>query len=209
MTLDRDTVIDHVRAITAAVDVPLNVDSERCFADSPEGVGETVRLLADAGAAGCSIEDWDPGRGAIDPVDVATERVRAAADASRESGLVLTARCEHLLHGVDDLSATIDRLVAYRDAGAEVVYAPGLVSLEDIRRVVDEVSVPVNVLLLPGGPSVSQLADVGVRRVSTGSLLALAAYGVVMAAAATLDAQGVIDPSLPFLDHEVAARAFA
>ena len=209
MTVARETVVEHVRAITQAVDVPVNVDSERCYADTTEGVKETVRLLADAGVAGCSIEDWDPSRGAIDPAGVAVERVRAASEAAAESGLVLTARCEHRFRGIDDLSATIERLVAYRDAGAEVVYAPGLTALEEISRVVAAVTVPVNVLLMPGGPSVGQLAEVGVRRLSTGGLLARAAYGAVVAAATSLDTEGLIEASLPLLDHAIAARAFA
>ncbi len=208
MTVDRAEVLDHVLSITQAVDLPLNVDSERCFADTPEGVSETVRLIAGAGAAGCSIEDWDPKAAAIDPMDVAIERVRAASEAADKSGLVLTARCEHRLRGVDDLSATIERLVAYRDAGAEVVYAPGLSSLDEIRRVVDEVSAPVNVLLLPGGPSVAELADAGVRRVSTGGWLARVAYGAVLAAANSLASEGLIEPSFPVLDRAVASRAF-
>ena len=209
MTVDRATLLDHVRAITEAVDVPVNVDSERCFADTPEGVRETVRLIADAGAAGCSIEDWDPVRSAIDVFEVAVDRVRSAAEAARECGLVLTARCEHHLRGVDDLSATIDRLGAYHEAGAEVVYAPGLTSLEEIGRVVSEVSAPLNVLLMSGGPLVAELAEVGVRRVSTGGQLARVAYGAVMAAVSSLEQRGVVDPSLPLLDREVAARAFA
>jgi 2-methylisocitrate lyase-like PEP mutase family enzyme len=209
MTVDREALLTHVRAVTGAIDVPVNIDSERCFADTPEGVKESVRLIADAGAAGCSIEDWDPERGVIDPLDSAVARVRAAADAANESGLVLTARCEHRLRGVHDLSATIGRLVAFRDVGADVVYAPGLVSIDEIGRVVDEVSAPVNVLLAPGGPSVSELAEVGVRRVSTGGLLARAAYGAVVAAANSLVSRGVMDSNLPLLDREVAARAFA
>jgi 2-methylisocitrate lyase-like PEP mutase family enzyme len=208
MTVDRETLLDHVRAIVRAVDVPVNVDSERCFADTPEGVKETVRLVADAGAAGCSIEDWDPARGAMEEFESAVERVRAASEAADESGLILTARCEHRLRGVDDLSATIERLVAYRDAGADVLYAPGLTSLEEIRRVVTEVAAPVNVLLMPVGPSVAELAEVGVRRVSTGGQLARAAYGAVVAAASSLEQRGVIDPSLPLLDREVATKAF-
>jgi 2-methylisocitrate lyase-like PEP mutase family enzyme len=209
MTVDRDTLMEHVRAMTGAVGVPVNVDAERCFADTPEGVKETVGLIADAGAAGCSIEDWDPERRTIDAFEAAVERVRAAAEAADESGLVLTARCEHRLRGVDDLSGTIERLVAYREAGAEVVYAPGLTSLDEISRVVTEVAAPVNVLLMPGGPSVAELAEVGVRRVSVGGLLARVAYGAVMAAAISLEQTGVIDPTLPVLDRGMAAEAFA
>ena len=187
-TVARDELVTHVRTLAAATSLPLNVDSERCFPDEPGGVAETVALLADAGAAGFSIEDYDPARDAIDDVEVAAERVRVAAEAKGE--LVLTGRAENHLHGVDDLDDTIARLVAYRDAGADVVYAPGLADLEQIAAVVGAVGVPVNVLALPHGPSVAELASVGVRRVSTGGALARAAYGTLLAAAQELQEQG-------------------
>jgi 2-methylisocitrate lyase-like PEP mutase family enzyme len=180
-TVSRDELVRHVAALTAAVGLPLNVDSERCFPNEAGGVAETVGLLAEAGAAGCSIEDYDPVSGAIDPTDEAAEHVAIAAEAARNmpEPLVLTARAENHLHGVDDLDDTIARLVAYRDAGADAVYAPGLVDLEQIARVVDAVKAPLNVLALPSAPPVSELASVGVRRVSTGGLLARSAYGAL------------------------------
>jgi 2-methylisocitrate lyase-like PEP mutase family enzyme len=163
MSVTRDELVEHVARLVSAMELPLNVDAERCFADDTDGVAETVRLLAEAGASGCSIEDLNPAAARIDDLDCAAARVAAAADAARESGLVLTARCEHHLHGVDDLEATIIRLGAYCDAGADVVYAPGLVAVDDIRRVVDAAGVPVNVLALPGGPTVAELAAAGGR----------------------------------------------
>jgi 2-methylisocitrate lyase-like PEP mutase family enzyme len=186
--VDRGELIEHVRAIADATDLPLNVDSERCFADDPEGVADTVRLLHDAGAAGCSIEDYDPAIGGFDPVSVAAERVAAAAGAAHRSGdpMVLTARCEHHLYGFDDLDATIERLVAYRDAGADCVYAPGLTDLDQIRTVVEAVGIPVNVLARPGGPSVSEIGEAGARRVSVGGALASTAYGAAMVGAREL-----------------------
>ena len=187
-TVTRDELVTHVRALAAATPLPLNVDSERCYPDDPGGVAETVTLLAGAGAAGCSIEDYDPGRDAIDDVDVAAERVRVAAEAKGD--LMLTGRAENHLHGVDDRDDTIARLVAYRDAGADVVYAPGLADLEQVAAVVETVGVPVNVLALPHGPSVAELASVGVRRVSTGGALARAAYGALLAAAQELREHG-------------------
>jgi 2-methylisocitrate lyase-like PEP mutase family enzyme len=187
-TVTRDELVAHVRALAAATPLPLNVDSERCFPEDPGGVAETVALLAEAGAAGCSIEDYDPGRDAIDDVEVAAARVREAAEAA--DGLVLTARAENHLHGVDDLDDTIARLLAYREAGADVVYAPGLADLEQIASVVEAVGVPVNVLALPHGPSVAELGSVGVRRVSTGGALARAAYGALLAAAQELHEHG-------------------
>lgn len=186
--ITRDELVEHVRALAAATDLPLNVDSERCFAEDLDGVAETVRLLHQAGAAGCSIEDWNGPAGSIDPIDVAAERVAAAARAAGIDGdrLVLTARAENLLHGVTDLDDTITRLIAYRDAGADCVYAPGLNSVDQITAVVDAVGAPVNVLALPGGPSVAEIGAAGGRRVSTGGSLASTAYGALMIGAREL-----------------------
>lgn len=181
MTLDE--LVDHVAALTAEISVPLNVDSERCFAEDLAGVAETVGRLADAGAAGCSIEDWDPTAGVIDPFDKAVSRVGAAVAAANESGMVLTARAENQLRGVDDLDDTIRRLVAYREEGAHCLYAPGLTVAADIARVVTEVGAPINVLAMNAGPIVSELAGLGVRRVSTGGALARAAYAAAIAGA--------------------------
>jgi 2-methylisocitrate lyase-like PEP mutase family enzyme len=188
----RDGLVAHVAQLAAATPLPLNVDSERCFPDDEGGVAMTVRLLAEAGAAGCSIEDWNPGNGRIEDVGRATERVAEAAEAARafDPPLVLTGRCENHLHGVDDLDDTIARLVAYRDAGADCLYAPWLSTIEQIAAVVDAVAAPVNVLATPSTPPVPELARVGVRRVSTGSLLASAAYGALLAGARELLADG-------------------
>lgn len=200
-----DELVDHVRRLAAAVEVPLNVDGERLFAETLDGIGTTVQLLHEAGAAGCSIEDWDSVAGAIDPITLAAERVAAAAEAAHhdpDDPLVLTARCENHLHGVTDLDDTITRLVTYRDAGADCVYAPGLTTTEQIADVVDAVGVPVNVLALPGGPSVAQIGAAGARRVSVGSSLASTAYGALMAAAAELRERGTSDTLAPALRRE-------
>jgi 2-methylisocitrate lyase-like PEP mutase family enzyme len=191
-TVSRDVLVAHVRSLSAATTLPLNVDSERCYPEDPGGVRETVRLLADAGAAGCSIEDYNPATDAIDDVEVAAERVGEAADAahSLSDPMVLTGRAENHLHGVDDLDDTIARLVAYRDAGADVLYAPGLTSPDQVRRVVDAVGTPVNVLALPTAPSIAELASAGVRRVSTGGALARASYGALLAGARELAMDG-------------------
>jgi 2-methylisocitrate lyase-like PEP mutase family enzyme len=207
MRVGRDEVLAHVGPLAAATDLPLNVDSERCYADDLAGVTETVELLAAAGAAGCSIEDWNPLTGAIDPIDVAVARVGAAVSGAANTGVVLTARCENHLHGIDDLDNTIARLQAYVAAGAEVVYAPGLADLDQIARVVNAVGVPLNVLILPGGPSVDQLAATGVRRVSTGGLLSKISQGAMVAAAERLRDDGVVSPSEPFLSGRLAAQA--
>ena len=188
----RDELVAHVSSLTTATELPLNVDSERCFPDDAGGVAETVRLLGEAGAAGCSIEDWDPVAGRIEDVAVAVERVAEAAESARafDPPLVLTGRAENHLHGVDDLDDTIARLVAYRDAGADCVYAPWLATAEDISAVVDAVGVPVNVLAVPATPPIAELARLGVRRISTGSLLAGAAYGALAAGARELQSDG-------------------
>jgi len=188
----RDELVAHVTALAEATPLPLNVDSERCYPDDPGGVAETVALLAGAGAAGFSIEDYDPAADRIDPVELAAERVAAAAQAAHglDDPLVLTGRCENHIRGVDDLDDTIARLVAYRDAGADCLYAPGLSRLEAIARVVEAVGVPVNVLALASGPSIAELASAGVRRVSTGGALARAAYGALLAAAQELRDEG-------------------
>jgi 2-methylisocitrate lyase-like PEP mutase family enzyme len=188
--LTRDELVAHVAALTAAVDVPVNVDAERGYADDPAGVRQTVELLAEAGAAGISIEDYHPGTGQIEPIDVVAERISAAAQACDRHGMVLTGRAENHLYGAEDLADTITRLQAYRAAGAGAVYAPGLADREQIRRVVTEVGGPVNVLALPGGPTVPRLADLGVRRVSTGGALAWAAYGAMAEAAQELASAG-------------------
>jgi 2-methylisocitrate lyase-like PEP mutase family enzyme len=188
----RDELVAHVAALADATDLPLNVDSERCFPDDPGGVAETVRLLGEAGAAGCSIEDWNPVDGRIEDVGLAVERVAEAAEAAHafDPPMVLTGRCENHLHGVDDLDDTIARLVAYRDAGADCLYAPWLLTIERVSAVVEAVQAPVNVLAVPTGPPVPELARVGVRRVSTGSLLASAAYGALLVGARELLSDG-------------------
>ena len=206
----RDELLRHVEALAAAVDVPVSVDAERCFPNDSGGVARTVELLAAAGAAGCSIEDYDPATRSIDPLDVATERVAAAVEAAREHGLVLTARAENHLYGIDDLDDTIERLVAYRAAGAEVVYAPGLVDPAQIERLVKAVDGPVNVLAMRRAPSVSELEALGVRRVSTGGGLARVAYGALIAAGQELKSTGTytyLDSAVTTSDLEAAVAS--
>jgi 2-methylisocitrate lyase-like PEP mutase family enzyme len=190
--VSRDELVAHVAMLAAATDLPLNVDSERCYPDDPGGVTRTVELLAEAGAAGFSIEDYNPDTGSMDDLAAAAERVAEAAEASRrqEEPLVLTGRAENHIRGVDDLDDTITRLTAYRDAGADVVYAPGLIDLDQIARVVEAVQVPLNALGLPSTPSIGELESVGVRRVSTGSLLAGVAYGAMLEGARELREDG-------------------
>jgi 2-methylisocitrate lyase-like PEP mutase family enzyme len=184
----RDELIEHVATMSAATDLPLNADSERCYPDEHGGVAETVRLLAEAGAAGFSIEDFDPVAGQVDDVGFAAEQVAVAAEANRalSTPMVLTGRAENHIRGVQDLDDTIARLIAYRDAGADAVYAPGLTTIEQITQVVNALRCPVNVLALPGSAPIAELAAAGVRRVSTGSLLASRSYGALVGGAEAL-----------------------
>jgi 2-methylisocitrate lyase-like PEP mutase family enzyme len=209
-TVSREDLVAHVAALAAATRVPLNVDSERCYPDEPGGVAETVRLLAEAGAAGCSVEDYNPALDGMDELEVAAARVAEAAAAARElpEPLVITGRAENHIHGVDDLDDTIARLLAYRDAGAEVVYAPGLTDLGQIAAVVEAVGVPVNVLALPDAPALGELESAGVRRVSTGSLLAGAAYGALLAGAKELRKQGTSLYAEGRVPRDTLVRAF-
>ena len=186
----REEALEHAAALAAAVDVPVSADLENGFADDPRGVAETVWMAVEAGLAGCSIEDAT-GRG-DDPIyelPVAIERV-ASAVAAADGRLVLTARAENFLHGRPDLDDTIARLRAFAAAGADVVYAPGLTRIEDIRAVVEAVEKPVNVLALPTAPPVAELARAGVARVSVGGAFAFAALGAAVEAAEELLDQG-------------------
>lgn len=209
-TVTRDELVAHVAALAGATSLPINVDSERCYPDDPGGVAETVRRLAGAGAAGFSVEDYDPVADRIDDVDIAAARVAEAAETAHALAdpMVVVGRAENHIHGVDDLDDTIARLVAYRGAGADVVYAPGLADLAQIARVVAAAGVPVSVLALPGGPTVSELANVGVGRVSTGGALAKAAYGSLASAARELLDHGTSEYTRGAIANDHLSRAF-
>ncbi len=178
-SITREEAVSHAAAVAAAVDVPVSADFENCFAHDPEGVATTVEEGIAAGLAGCSVEDFSGGPDArIYELAHARERVAAAAEAAHRGPvhLVLTARAENLLNGVGDLADTITRLQAFQEAGADVLMAPGLVSPEDIGRVVASIDRPLNVLVRPGAPSVAELAELGAARVSVGGSFAWAAY---------------------------------
>jgi 2-methylisocitrate lyase-like PEP mutase family enzyme len=192
-SVTREEAVAHGAALAAATAVPVSADLENGFADDPEGVAQTVRLAIDAGLAGCSIEDYSGRDGEpIYAAGLAAERVAAAAEAAHAGPgrLVLTARSENFLHGRQDLADTIARLQAFQEAGADVLYAPGLTRIEDIRSVVESVDRPVNVLALPGVPPVAELAAAGVSRVSVGGAFAFAALGAAVAAARELLDEG-------------------
>lgn len=181
----RDEALAHSRELAGATPLPVSADLERCYADTTQGVAETVRLAQETGLAGCSIEDFSgDAQNPIYPAELARERVAAAvSEAHAGTGLVLTARCENYLHGRRDLDDTITRLQSYQEAGADVVYAPGLSDIGEIGRVVEAVDVPVNVLCLPGGPNVAELAEAGVARISVGSAFYNATLGALAGAA--------------------------
>jgi methylisocitrate lyase len=176
--IDRDTLLQHLRVLVNATDLPVNADFEGGFAVEPEGVAANVRLGVETGVSGLSIEDrvvgGEPG---LLELGLAVERMKAARAAIDKSGVILVGRCEGYLVGQPDLAATIARLQAYAEAGADCLYAPGIRSKEDIAAVVSAVApLPVNVLMRSGGPSVAEMAELGVRRVSTGGALAFAAW---------------------------------
>jgi 2-methylisocitrate lyase-like PEP mutase family enzyme len=192
-SVTRDEVIAHAAQIVAATPLPVSADLENGFGESPEEVAQTIGLALGAGLAGCSVEDFtgDDDKPIYD-LEVAEERVAAAAEAAHGGGvhLVLTGRAENFIHGITDLGDTIRRLQAYQHAGADVLYAPGLSRPQDIRQVVSSVDRPVNVLARPGAPSVSELAELGVSRISVGGQFAFAAIAGLIDAATELRDQG-------------------
>lgn len=191
--LTRLETLDHAATLASATDLPVNADLENGFADSPEGVADTLTLALATGVAGASVEDYTGDEAApIYDIGLARDRVAAAVEAAHSgpSRLVLTARAENYLHGRPDLGDTIERLQAFQSVGADVLYAPGLTSLDDIRSLVESVDRPVNVLAVPGAPSVAELASVGVSRISVGGAFAFAALAGMVDAARELIEHG-------------------
>ena len=206
-TVGREAMLEHIAAIVAATDLPVSADLENGFGDSPEVVAETIRLAAATGLAGGSIEDAT--ERADDPIyaeELATDRIRAAVEAARAltAPFVLTARCENFLHGRPDLADTIARLQAYQEAGADVLYAPGLPSRDAIATVVKSVDRPVNVVAGLQGAKLNQaeLSALGVKRISLGSTLSRAALGAFLRAAREMKEHGSFD----FADEAVPYR---
>lgn len=201
-TVPREDVLAHCRAMAAAVDIPVAADTENCFADDPDGVAGTVDQVAGTGVAGCSVEDYAREAGELYDAGLATERVAAAVEAARRSGrLVLTARAEGLLYG-GELADVIARLQAFQEAGADVLFAPGLRTAADIRAVVTSVDRPVNVLVFASSPRLSELAELGVARISVGGSFAWAAYAALVEAATELRESGTYG----YADRAAAAR---
>jgi 2-methylisocitrate lyase-like PEP mutase family enzyme len=194
-TVEREQIIEHIHGLASATDLPVSADLENGFGDAPETAAETIRLAAQAGVVGGSIEDAT--ERPDDPIyerEHAVDRVRAAVAAARALSFpfTLTARAENYLHGRPDLKDTIARLQAYQEAGADVLYAPGLASKEDIAAVVTSVDRPVNVLMGLRGVqlSVPELSMLGVKRVSVGSALCRTALGAFLRAAREMKEQG-------------------
>ncbi len=194
-TVNREQVLAHCRDIVAATDLPVSADLEKGFGDGPEDVAETILDASATGLAGCSIEDYTNRR--HDPIfefALAVERIQAAVEAKQSlpHDFILTARCENFLRGRPDLDDTIKRLQAFESAGADVLYAPGLPDLESIRTVCASVSKPVNVILGSLGNSlgVTELAAVGVKRVSVGSAFSMAALSTYVRAAKEMKEHG-------------------
>jgi len=207
-TVGRDKMIAHLREIADATDLPVSADLENGFGDDPETVAETIRLGAAAGLVGGSIEDSTERRD--DPIyefERAVERVRAAADVAHKLPyqFTLTARAENYLFERRDLKDTIKRLQAYQEAGADVLYAPGLVKKEDIASLVSSVDRPVNVLMGLAGVrlTVDDLSEIGVKRISLGSVLSRVALGAFLRAAREMRDHGTFtfgDDSVSFRD---------
>jgi len=194
-TISREQMMAHVAAIAAATPLPVSADLEHGFGDDPETVAETIRLGAEAGLAGCSIEDStkrpdEP----IYELSEATDRIRAAAEAAHSLPFpfTLTARAENFLVGRPDLADTIRRLQAYQEAGADVLYAPALKTRDEIASGVRSVDRPLNVLMgMAGIPlSLSDLSSLGVKRISVGAALARAALGAFLRAANEMRERG-------------------
>ena len=188
----REAMIEHLAQIAASTALPVNADLENGYGRSPEEVFKTYRMADEAGVAGASIEDASGiPEAPIFALPLALDRLRAAVEAIRSSvsPMILTARCENHLHGIGDLSDTISRLQAYQEAGADVLYAPGLTRLEDIATVVRNLDRPVNVLA-SANMKKSELEALGVKRISVGSALSRAAYGALLGAAREMIDQG-------------------
>ena len=195
-TISRDEVIENARVIAAATDLPVNADLENCYADDPKAAAQTIRLAAEAGVVGASIEDYageGPKAGIYD-FALAVERVQAAVEMARSLPVpvMLTARAENLIRGRVDLDDTIKRLQAFAEAGADVVYAPGLRDIVTIRTVVQSVTKPLNVVMSAADPkiTVAELAEAGVKRISVGGSLSKLALTAFMKAAREMAGQG-------------------
>ena len=205
--VDRDTMLAHAEALVAATDLPVSADLENGYGDDPADVAQTVRLAASVGLSGCSIEDLTAGRQKPYDLSLAAERIRAASEVAHSLGFpfTLTARAENYLTARPDLRDTIARLQAYQEAGADVLFAPGLKTAADIRTLVRAVDRPVNVIMGLQGVqlTLAELSKMGVKRVSVGSALSRVALGAFLRAAREMQAFGTFtfaDDALAYPD---------
>ena len=197
--ISRDEMLKHVGEIAAATDLPVSADLENCYGDDPVSAAETIRLAAEAGCVGGSIEDVTSrgGEVIIYEIEHAAQRVAAAVEAARSLPFpfTLTARSENFIAGNPDLTDTIKRLQAYQQAGADVLFAPGIVSRDDISSVVASVDRPINVIMGLQGITLTldELSGLGVKRVSVGSALSRAAFGAALRAAREMKERGTFN----------------
>lgn len=215
-TVSREETLAHVAAIVSATDLPVSADLENGFGDSPESAAETIRLAAAAGLAGGSIEDL-PGRAGAGPYELehAADRIRAAAEVVRRLPFpfMLTARAENFLVGRPDLKDTIARLQAFQEAGADVLYAPGLTTRDDIASVVRSVDRPVNVIMGLQGVqlTLADLSAIGVKRISVGSALSRAALGAFLRASREMLEHGTFafaEQAVPYREISATFKTF-
>lgn len=213
----REETLENAQAIISATNLPVSADLENGYGDDPETCAETILLAAKTGLVGGSIEDaTGHPDDSIYPFDLSAERIKAAVKAARSLPFpfILTARAENLIYGRHDLKDTIRRLEAFANAGADVLYAPGLKTREEIDTVVRAVSPrPLNVLLsmINADISVSELADLGVKRVSLGSSLARAAYGTFLRASEEVRNDGTFNfasGSVPYSEFNTIFKSF-
>lgn len=203
--LDRDTALDLIRRIAAVVALPVTADIEGGYSESTEGVAETIRAVVDAGVAGVNFEDCrydEPS--VLRPVEEQVERIAAVREAAGDA-LFVNLRTDVYLRGIGDpagrLDETLTRAAAYLKAGADGLFVPGVTDLAVIRELVQGIDAPVNILVGPGAPSVPDLAAAGVARISTGSSIAAACYGLLDRAAHDLFGPGTYDSTQTTLDY--------
>lgn len=191
VTLEEKVV--HCRALAEATQIPITADLENGYFHHPEGVAETIRRISETGVVGGSIEDWS-GEGIYD-FNHAVERIEAAVEAARslDFPFAVIGRCENLLRKQNDMDDTIRRLQAYEAAGVDVLFAPGLRTVEEVKAVVDEINTPLSVVAMSPDLSVAKLAEAGARRVSIGGAMAMAAYAALIEGALEMKKQGTFD----------------